>query len=125
MIDKLSWITVYPELVLLVMGCLIAMVDLAVTSRHRTLTYVLTLATLGVVAFMQALYASTSRWSFLLTPGSCIMRGPGLWGFGSHLCLGTSVGVSAMAPAPNASSSAAARVGRIISKPFGRTAIGA
>ncbi|HWP10927.1 MAG TPA: NADH-quinone oxidoreductase subunit NuoN [Ramlibacter sp.] len=58
MIDKLSWITVYPELVLLVMGCLIAMVDLAVTSRHRTLTYVLTLATLGVVAFMQALYAS-------------------------------------------------------------------
>jgi NADH-quinone oxidoreductase subunit N len=58
MIDKLSWITVYPELVLLVMGCLIAMIDLGVVSRRRTLTYVLTLVTLGVVAFMQALYAS-------------------------------------------------------------------
>ena len=58
MIDKLSWITVYPELVLLVMGCIIAMIDLGVVSRRRTLTYVLTLVTLGVVAFMQALYAS-------------------------------------------------------------------
>jgi NADH-quinone oxidoreductase subunit N len=57
MIDKLSWMTVYPELVLLVMGCLIAMIDLFVTSARRTLTYVLTLVTLGVVAYMQALYA--------------------------------------------------------------------
>jgi NADH-quinone oxidoreductase subunit N len=58
MIDKLSWITVYPELVLLVMGCLIAMIDLGVTSHRRTFTYVLTLGTLAVVAFMQALYAT-------------------------------------------------------------------
>jgi len=57
MIDKLSWMTVYPELVLLVMGCLIAMIDLGVTSHRRTFTYVLTLGTLGVVAFMQAMYA--------------------------------------------------------------------
>jgi NADH-quinone oxidoreductase subunit N len=57
MIDKLSWMTVYPELVLLVMGCLIAMIDLGVTSHRRTLTYVLTLGTLAVVAFMQAMYA--------------------------------------------------------------------
>jgi len=57
MIDKLSWMTVYPELVLLVMGCLIAMIDLLVTNPRRTLTYVLTLVTLGVVAYMQALYA--------------------------------------------------------------------
>ena len=58
MIDKLSWITVYPELVLLVMGCLIAMIDLGVSSHRRTFTYVLTLGTLAVVAVMQALYAT-------------------------------------------------------------------
>ncbi len=58
MIDKLSWITVYPEIVLLVMACVIALVDLYVTSPRRTVTYVLTLLTLGVVAVLQALYAA-------------------------------------------------------------------
>lgn len=58
MIDKLSWITVYPEVVLLVMACVIALADLRVTSARRTSTYVLTLLTLGVVAALQALYAS-------------------------------------------------------------------
>ena len=58
MIDQLSWMTVYPELVLLVMGCLIAIVDLGVISHRRTLTYVLTLITLGAVAVMEALYAT-------------------------------------------------------------------
>ena len=58
MIDKLSWITVYPEIILLVMGCVIALVDLYVKSPRRTLTYVLTLLTIGVVAVIQALYAS-------------------------------------------------------------------
>ncbi len=57
MIDKLSWMTVYPELVLLVMACAIAMIDLFVTTPRRTVTYVLTLLTLGVVAVMQGLYA--------------------------------------------------------------------
>ncbi|MFM9880719.1 MAG: NADH-quinone oxidoreductase subunit NuoN [Burkholderiaceae bacterium] len=58
MIDKLSWITVYPELLLGVMACAIALVDLFVTSPRRTLTYVLTLVTLGVLALMLAAYAS-------------------------------------------------------------------
>ena len=58
MIDKLSWITVYPEVILLVMACVIALVDLGVKSPRRTLTYVLTLLTLGVVAVLQGLYAS-------------------------------------------------------------------
>ena len=58
MIDKLSWIAVYPEALLLVMACVIALADLRVTSPRRTFTYVLTLATLGVVALMQGLYAS-------------------------------------------------------------------
>ena len=58
MIDKLSWITVYPEIILLVMACVIALLDLGVRSPQRTRTYVATLMTLGVVAVMQALYAS-------------------------------------------------------------------
>ncbi len=58
MIDKLSWLTAYPEIVLAVMACVIALVDLGVKSPQRTLTYVLTLLTLGVVALMQAMYAS-------------------------------------------------------------------
>lgn len=58
MIDKLSWITVYPEVLLLVMACVIALVDLGIKSPRRTGTYVLTLLTLGVVAVLQAFYAS-------------------------------------------------------------------
>ncbi len=57
MIDKLSWVAVYPELLLLVMACVILLVDLAVKSPQRTLTYFLTLATLAVVAVMEAFYA--------------------------------------------------------------------
>jgi len=59
MIDKLSWISVYPEIILLVMGCVIALADLAVNSARRTATYVMTLLTLGVVACLQASYASS------------------------------------------------------------------
>ena len=58
MIDKLSWISVYPEIILLVMGCVILLVDLWVKSPMRTLTYVLTLLTLGVVAIGEASYAT-------------------------------------------------------------------
>ena len=58
MIDKLSLIAIYPEIVLLAMACVIALVDLYVTSPRRTATYVLTLLTLGVVAVLQALYAT-------------------------------------------------------------------
>ncbi|WP_114974048.1 NADH-quinone oxidoreductase subunit NuoN [Rhodoferax ferrireducens] len=58
MIDKLSWISVYPEIILLAMACVIALVDLGVKSPRRTMTYVLTLFTLAVVATLQALYAS-------------------------------------------------------------------
>ena len=64
MIDKISWITVYPEIILAVMGCVIALVDLGVKSTQRTLTYVLTLITLGVVALIQAMYASGGETSY-------------------------------------------------------------
>ncbi|MEO7939648.1 MAG: NADH-quinone oxidoreductase subunit NuoN [Burkholderiaceae bacterium] len=57
MIDNYSWITVFPEIVLLTLACVIALVDLFVKSPNRTATYVLTLLTLAIVAFMQAEYA--------------------------------------------------------------------
>ena len=59
MIDKISWITVYPELILLVMACVILLVDLGVKSPLRTTTHVATLLTLAVVAFMQGMYATS------------------------------------------------------------------
>ena len=57
MIDKLSWISVYPEIILLVMGCIIAIADLSVTSPRRTGTYLLTLISLAAVAALQVSYA--------------------------------------------------------------------
>ena len=57
MMDPTSWMTIYPEIVLLVMACVIALVDLTVTSPRRTATHVLTLLTLGGVAWLNASYA--------------------------------------------------------------------
>ncbi len=57
MIDKLSWIVVYPEIILLIMASVIALVDLGINSPRRTGTYVLTLLTLVVLAAMEALFA--------------------------------------------------------------------
>jgi NADH-quinone oxidoreductase subunit N len=52
--DTFSLIVVSPEIVLLAMACVIALVDLGVTSRLRTVTYWLTMATLAVVAYFTA-----------------------------------------------------------------------
>src|SRR5450830_1932139 len=57
MIDKLSWISVYPEIILLIMACVIALADLGVKSPRRTQTYLLSLLTLAIVAALQASYA--------------------------------------------------------------------
>jgi len=61
MIDKLSWITIYPEVILLAMASVIAILDLGVSSPRRTATYLLTVITLVVVAGMQALYADSGQ----------------------------------------------------------------
>lgn len=61
MIDKISWLAIYPEIVLLVMACVIALVDLGITSSRRTGTYFLTMITLAVVAALQAMYASSGN----------------------------------------------------------------
>ncbi|RLJ36849.1 NADH-quinone oxidoreductase subunit NuoN [Acidovorax sp. 106] len=61
MIDNISWLAVYPEIVLLVMACVIALVDLGVNSPRRTATYVLTMLTLAVVAALEGVYASSGN----------------------------------------------------------------
>jgi NADH-quinone oxidoreductase subunit N len=61
MIDNISWITAYPEILLLVMACVIALVDLGVKSPLRGVTHGLTMLTLGVIAVLQGYYASTGE----------------------------------------------------------------
>ena len=54
--NDMNWLAIYPEMVLLGMACLVAMVDLWVTSPRRTATYWLTQLTLAVVAGMHLVY---------------------------------------------------------------------
>src|SRR4051812_32116405 len=54
MIDNLSFLVIAPEILLLAMACLIALVDLGVQSRLRDATYWLTMATLAAVAWLCA-----------------------------------------------------------------------
>ncbi len=64
MIDNISWIAVYPEAILLVMACVIALMDLGVKTPLRGATYVVTLLTLAVVALLEALYASSGATAY-------------------------------------------------------------
>jgi NADH-quinone oxidoreductase subunit N len=61
MMDNSSWMTMYPEIVLLVMACVVTLADLFVKSPKRTGTYVLTLASLGGVALLHAFYADAGQ----------------------------------------------------------------
>ncbi len=61
MMDTSSWMTIYPEIVLLVMACVIALADLFVKSPKRNATYALTLLSLGGVAWLHALYADAGQ----------------------------------------------------------------
>ena len=78
MIDKLSWIAVFPEILLLVMASVIALVDLSVKSPKRTFTYCLTLGTLAVIAALQALYALDGQ-TFYGFGGMVISDPMGAW----------------------------------------------
>lgn len=64
MIDNLSWVVAYPEILLLIMACVIALVDLGVKTPLRGVTYVLTLLTLAALAILCALYARTGQTAF-------------------------------------------------------------
>ena len=61
MIDKLSLIAVYPELLLFIMACVIAMFDLGVKGKGRTPTYILTLFSLAAVTGLLVSYAMTGQ----------------------------------------------------------------
>jgi NADH-quinone oxidoreductase subunit N len=61
MMDNSSWMTMYPEIVLLVMACVVTLADLFVKSPKRTGTYVLTLASLAGVALLHAMYADAGQ----------------------------------------------------------------
>ena len=61
MMDNSSWMTMYPEIVLLVMACVVTLADLFVKSTKRTATYVLTLVSLGGVALLHAVYADAGQ----------------------------------------------------------------
>jgi NADH-quinone oxidoreductase subunit N len=52
----MNWQAVYPEIVLLVMACVVALVDLWVTDPRRTATYLLTQLSLAVVGIMHLVY---------------------------------------------------------------------
>jgi NADH-quinone oxidoreductase subunit N len=52
----MNWLVVYPEIVLLAMACVIAVVDLWVTDPARRLTYWLTQGSFAVVAAMHLMY---------------------------------------------------------------------
>jgi len=58
MIDTISLMTAYPEMILFGMACVIAILDLGVKTPLRGTTYALTLMTLAVVAILEAMFAS-------------------------------------------------------------------
>ena len=58
MMDQISWIAILPEALLLVMACVIVLVDLRSQGPQRGLTFALTMASLAVVAVMEAVYAT-------------------------------------------------------------------
>lgn len=76
--DQSSWALAYPEIFLLVMACVISLVDVAVKSRLRGTTYVLTLSTLAVVAYLQGAAAASGQ--TLLGFGGMVISDPmGQW----------------------------------------------
>ena len=61
MIDKSSWLAVYPEIVLLVMACVIALVDLLDKTQRRASTYVLAILSLLALAGLTGYFASCGQ----------------------------------------------------------------
>ena len=59
MIDQASWIAIFPEALLLLMACVIAIADLGVKSPLRTLTYALSVGTLLALAAMEAFFGAS------------------------------------------------------------------
>ena len=62
--ETFGWATLYPEILLLVAACVIALLDLRTTDTRRVLTYVLTLATLAATALLAGWQAHTGGTSY-------------------------------------------------------------
>ncbi|WP_374665470.1 NADH-quinone oxidoreductase subunit NuoN [Ramlibacter sp.] len=78
MIDTFSLILVSPEILLLVMACVVALVDLGVKTRLRDGTYWLSMLTLAVVAWFCADFAQSGVTSYAF--GKMIVSDPmGNW----------------------------------------------
>ncbi|MBE7940754.1 MULTISPECIES: NADH-quinone oxidoreductase subunit NuoN [Ramlibacter] len=78
MLDHFNLFAVAPEIVLLAATCVIALLDLGVTTRLRNLTYVLSMITLGVIALWTGQLAAdnTTVYGF----GSMVVTDPmGNW----------------------------------------------
>ena len=54
--NQMNWLAAYPQMLLLAMGCIVALVDLWVTDPERRPTFWLTQASLAVVALMHLVY---------------------------------------------------------------------
>lgn len=59
--EPISWVVAYPEIFLLVMSAVISLVDVGVKSRLRDTTYVLSLLTLAVVAYLLGASAASGE----------------------------------------------------------------
>lgn len=57
--NQMNWLVAYPEILLLVAACVVALVDLHVTDPRRNVTFWLTQLSLAAVAFMHGLALQT------------------------------------------------------------------
>ena len=67
MTESFNWAMIYPEILLLLMACVISLADLSVDhlkSPGRTLTYLLSVSTLAVVAVIAAVNAASGEVGF-------------------------------------------------------------
>ncbi|WPB59090.1 NADH-quinone oxidoreductase subunit NuoN [Xylophilus sp. GOD-11R] len=62
--ESFGWATLYPEILLLVAACVIALVDLRVTDTRRTLTYVLTLLSIAAASLIAGVQAASGTSSY-------------------------------------------------------------
>ena len=66
MMTAMNWLAVYPEILLLVMACVVALVDLFVTDERRTPTYLLSLATLVAVGALHLWHVNSGETLFAM-----------------------------------------------------------
>jgi NADH-quinone oxidoreductase subunit N len=79
MLDNNSLSVVAPEILLLTMACVVAMIDLGVKTRLRDLTFWLTMATLAAVAYLTGSQAAGANQSFYAFGNMVVSDPMGNW----------------------------------------------